>query len=370
MSQPVPEYMHAMLLTGHGGLDKLHYRDDIPVPHPGPDDVLIRVGACGMNNTDINTRIGWYSPNIKSGTTPDAGQSGLANFQQSAATWDRSTMSFPRIQGADIAGTIVRVGANVDSAMAGTRVLIDPWLRDWGDPNRLDATGFVGSECHGGYAEYTAVPARNAHPVHAVLTDAELATFPCAYATAENMLARVELGAGEIVLITGASGGVGSALVQLARRRGARVVAVAGQQKAEQVRRIGADVVIPRGVSDLGEAVSESVDVVADVVGGPSFPSLLNVLRRGGRCVISGAIAGPMAELDLRTLYLKDLVLHGATVTTPDIFPSLIRYIEKKEITPLLAQTYPLSQLHEAQEAFLQKAHVGKLVVVPDALYS
>ena len=110
--------------------------------------------------------------------------------------------------------------------------------------------------------------------------------------------------------------------------------------------------------------------MVADVVGGPSFPSLLNVLGRGGRCVISGAIAGPMAELDLRTLYSKDLVLHGVTATTPDIFPSLVQYIEAKEVSPLLAQTYPLSHLCEAQDAFLQKTHVGKLVVVPDALYS
>ena len=370
MTQPVPPYMHAMLLTGHGGLGKLHYRDDVRVPQPGQDDVLIRVGACGMNNTDINTRIGWYSPNITVGTTKDAGQSGLSNIQQCAATWDRSTMSFPRIQGADIAGTIVHVGANVASDLVGTRVLVDPWLRDWRDPHRLDAMGFVGSECHGGYAEYASVPARNAHPVHTALTDAELATFPCSYVTAENMLARVQLGAGESVLITGASGGVGSALVQLARRRGARVVAVAGQQKAEQVRRIGAHIVISREVSDLAEAVSESVNVVADVVGGPSFPSLLNVLGRGGRCVISGAIAGPMAELDLRTLYSKDLVLHGVTATTPDIFPSLVQYIEAKEVSPLLAQTYPLSHLREAQDAFLQKTHVGKLVVVPDALYS
>ena len=180
------------------------------VPQPGQDDVLIRVGACGMNNTDINTRIGWYSPNITVGTTKDAGQSGLSNIQQCAATWDRSTMSFPRIQGADIAGTIVHVGANVASDLVGTRVLVDPWLRDWRDPHRLDAMGFVGSECHGGYAEYASVPARNAHPVHTALTDAELATFPCSYVTAENMLARVQLGAGESVLITGASGGVGS----------------------------------------------------------------------------------------------------------------------------------------------------------------
>ena len=370
MSQPVPPYMRAMLLTGHGGLDKLHYRDNVRVPQPGPDDVLIRVGACGMNNTDINTRIGWYSPDVTVGITQDAGRSGLANFQQSAATWDRSTMSFPRIQGGDIAGTVVLVGANVDSAVVGTRVLVDTWLRDWRDPNRLDATGFVGSECDGGYAEYATIPARNAYPVHTALTDAELATFPCSYVTAELMLARVQLGAGESVLITGASGGVGSALIQLARRRGARVVAVAGQQKAEQVRRIGADIVIPREVGDIGKAVSEPVDVVADVVGGPSFPSLLNVLRRGGRCVTSGAIAGPIVELDLRTLYSKDLVLHGATVTTPDIFPSLVQYIEAKEISPLLAHTYPLSQLREAQEAFLQKRHVGKLVIVPDALYS
>lgn len=369
MSQPVPSHMHAVLLSGHSGLDRLVYRTDVPVPQPGPDDVLIRIGACGLNNTDVNTRIGWYSPNITVGTTSEAGHGGLADSRQQAATWGRTTLSFPRIQGADVAGAIVQVGAHVDGALVGMRVLVDPWLRDWDTPHNLDATGFVGSECNGGFAEYVTVPARNAQPIHTTLTDAELATFPCSYVTAENMLARANLAAGEAILITGASGGVGSALVQLAQRRQARVIGIASREKQEQVRQLGAEIIIPREVENLATAVPEPVDVVADVVGGPGFPSLLNLMRRGGRYVTSGAIAGPIVDLDLRTLYLNDLVLYGATVATPDIFPSLVRYIEAQEIRPVLAATYPLSRLREAQEDFLRKHHVGNLVVVPDALH-
>jgi NADPH:quinone reductase-like Zn-dependent oxidoreductase len=179
------------------------------------------------------------------------------------------------------------------------------------------------------------------------------------------MLHRARAAAGEHVLVTGASGGVGSAVVQLAKRRGARVTAIAASSKADQVRAIGADRVIDRhddAVAALGE---ESVDLVIDNVAGPSFGAMLKLLRRGGRYASSGAIGGPIVSLDMRTLYLKDLTLVGCTAWDEPVFPNLVGYIERGEIRPLVAATFPLERIADAQRAFLEKRHVGKIVLLP-----
>jgi NADPH:quinone reductase-like Zn-dependent oxidoreductase len=179
------------------------------------------------------------------------------------------------------------------------------------------------------------------------------------------MLTRARVAAGETVLVTGASGGVGSAAVQLARRRGAQVVAVASAAKAAAVASLGARKVLGRDADVLAELGPESVDAVIDVVGGPSFPRLLEVLKRGGRYAVAGAIAGPTVELDLRTLYLKDLRLLGCTILDPEVFGNLIAYIERGEIKPLVSATYPLREIVAAQKDFLSKAHAGKIVLTP-----
>jgi NADPH:quinone reductase-like Zn-dependent oxidoreductase len=376
---PLPERMRAVLLTGHGGLDRLEFRDDVPVPAPAPGEVLIAVGACGMNNTDINTRTAWYSRSVTEATSGATGRGGVGGFEAARAgdsTWGGAGLHFPRIQGADVAGRIVALGAGVAAARLGQRVLVDPWLRDPEDPGDRAKAGYLGSERDGGYAEYTTVPAVNAIAIESALSDAELATFPCSSSTAEHMLAKARLGAGETLLVTGASGGVGSALVQLGKRRGATVIAVAGSSKIAAVRGLGADAVIARDTPDLEAAVRAAspngepggeVAVAADIVGGPGFAGLLDLLARGGRYVTSGAIAGPMVELDLRTLYLKDLELLGATVMPRGIFEDLVGYIERGEIKPLLAGTFPLDELGEAQTAFLEKQHVGNFVILPGA---
>jgi NADPH:quinone reductase-like Zn-dependent oxidoreductase len=209
------------------------------------------------------------------------------------------------------------------------------------------------------------VKASEVFPVDCGWSDAELGTIPCAYGTAENLLHRAEAGEGEHVLVTGASGGVGSAAVQLARRRGARVTAVAARGKHAELLAIGACAAIDRADDPsvvLGEG---SVDVVVDIVAGPGFGSLLKVLKRGGRYVSSGAIGGPLVTLDVRTLYLKDLRLIGGTAWDEPVFPNLIGYIERGEIRPLLAGTYPLERIADAQRDFLEKRHVGKLVLIP-----
>jgi NADPH:quinone reductase-like Zn-dependent oxidoreductase len=352
--------MKAVLLRGHGGFDRLEYREDVPDPAPAAGEVLIRIGAAGVNNTDINMRIGWYSKSVSDATaSPSVGAEASADD----AGWAGDAVGFPRIQGADACGRIVAVGAGVDRARIGERVLVDPILRATG--GALHEAGYFGSDRDGGFAELTTVPAANALKIRSTLSDAELASFPCSYGAAENMLTRARVAAGETVLVTGASGGVGSAAVQLARRRGAEVVAVASASKTAAVRSLGARKVLGRGADVLAELGRESVDAVIDVVGGPAFAALLEVMKRGGRYAVAGAIAGPTVELDLRTLYLKDLRLLGCTILDAEVFANLVGYIERGEIRPLVSATYPLREIVAAQKDFLSKARAGKIVLTP-----
>ncbi len=358
--------MNAIVLTGHGDMDKLEYQTDFPVPSPGQNDVLIKVGACGMNNTDVNTRSGWYSKAVTEATTGG----GYDEVDSDDPSWGGAPITFPRIQGADTCGEVVAVGSAVDKSLIGKRVITDGWLRDWDDPMNMDKTGYFGSECNGGYAQYTVADHRNVGVVTCDLSDAELATFSCSYTTAEGMLARANVGSDDVVLVTGASGGVGSALVQLAKRRGAKVVGMASVAKHDSVRALGADAVLPRSPENLSanlqEAIGQNrVTVVADIVGGDAFSATVDVLSRGGRYTCSGAIAGPMVELDLRTLYLRDLTFTGSTVVPPHIFKDIVGYIERGEIKPVLAAIYPLEDFHKAQAAFIEKKHTGNIVVTP-----
>lgn len=343
----LPQTMRGVVMTGHGGPEKLQWRDDIAVPVPGPGDVLIAVGAAGVNNTDINTRIGWYSK-------------GEADAEDGG--WAGTAMQFPRIQGADVCGHIVAVGDGVDAARNGERVLIEPCLQT-ANGQDLDSPWYFGSECDGGFAQYARVAARHAHAIDSPLNDTELASFPCSYSTAENMLTRANVQATDTVLVTGASGGVGSATVQLARARGARVIAVTSPAKADLLRDLGAEQTVARDADYVATLGRNSVDVVIDLVAGDAWPALLEVLRPGGRYAVAGAIAGPMVTLDVRTLYLKDLSFFGCTVLDPQVFGNLVGRIARGEIKPLVADTYPLRDIAAAQVAFTKKSHVGKIVL-------
>lgn len=361
MSDNSSELMAGVVLTGHGGLDKLEYRNDLPVPVPSAGEVLIRVGASAINNTDINTRTGWYSKGVSTGTGEGAAE-GFETADDEDGSWSGQPLSFPRIQGADVCGIIVKVGEGVDADRIGERVLVRPMQSAPGSSDPFHLMTF-GSECDGGYAEYTVARSFEVFPVQSALSDAELASFPCAYSTAEGMLDKADLKAGERILITGASGGVGSAAVQLAKRRGAYVIAVCGAAKADEVRSLGADQVIPRGQPLLDVLDKDSIHVVADLVAGPQWPELLDVLSRGGRYVVSGAIAGPIVELDVRTLYLKDLSLLGSTWQPTRVFENLIGYIERNEIRPMVAKTYSLRDVVLAQRDFMAKRFSGKLAI-------
>ncbi len=358
----LPDTMKAMVTMGHGGLEQMVLHPDWPRPEPAAHEVLIKVAACGLNNTDVNTRSGWYSKTVTDATTGGA----FEEVGEEDPTWGGNPITFPRIQGADICGHIVAVGAGVDPTRIGQRVITDGWLRDPDDPGNKDKTGYYGSERDGGFAEYATTLAVNAVPITSDLSDAELATFSCSYSTAEGMLTRANVTAKDTVLVPGASGGVGGALVQLAKRRGARVIALASEAKHADVAQLGPDMILPRAPDNLRAALGdEKITVVADVVGGPYWPTLIDVLERGGRYTCSGAIAGPMVDFDLRTFYLRDLTFTGSTVIDPQVMQNLVKYIEAGQIKPALAATYPLEDLREAQAAFIAKQHTGNIVVIP-----
>jgi NADPH:quinone reductase-like Zn-dependent oxidoreductase len=348
--------MTAVVTTGTGGYERLQYTQ-VPIPAPGPGEVLLSVLSAGINNTDINTRLGWYSGSVKGGTdaTP-------ADADRRDGGWNGKT-PFPLIQGADCCGRIVTVGPGVSTRRIGERVLVRSCMRSSGF-GRMD-TVWLGTDFDGAFAQYVKVPDSEVFKVACDWSDADLATIPCAYGTAENMVHRSGVSRGDRVLVPGASGGVGSALVQLLKRRDAEVIAVTSAAKHEAVTRLGAARVMDRDDDPLAVLGAESVDIVIDNVGGASFGGMLKVLRRGGRYVSSGAIAGPVVELDMRDMYLKDITLIGCTAWDAPVFPALVSYIEKGEIQPLLAATYPLDRIAEAQRAFQDKRHIGKIVLVP-----
>jgi NADPH:quinone reductase-like Zn-dependent oxidoreductase len=361
-----PSSMRAVVLVGHGGLDMLRYREDWPRPEPRAGEVLIQVHACGLNNTDINTRTGWYARAVTSGTAQSETR-GPPEVSVSGGSWGDRMQEFPRIQGADVAGVIVAVGDGVERTRIGQRVMVDPWLLGRGDWMDASRSGYFGSECDGGFADFTTVRSENAIAVNSSLSDAELATFPCAYTTAENLISRTGLRPGETVAVAGASGGVGTAAIQLCRLRGARVIAIAAASKAGALMSLGAHMVVERGTENLEGAIREAaggaVDVALDVVGGRTFMHLINALRQGGRYCASGAISGPMAEFDLRQMIYKDLQLTGATIVPPGTMQRIVRLIERRSLKPVLAHTFALRDLATAQEVFMAKRHVGNIVV-------
>ena len=331
--------MKAVVTTGNGGFDKLHYRD-VPMPQLGAGEVLIKVLAAGVNNTEINTRLGWYS----------------------GGGWHIPT-PFPFIQGTDCCGIVMQTADSVNAVLVGKRVLVRPCMRPDGFDSMLNI--WMGSDFDGAFAQFVKVPATEVFPIDSTWTDAELGSIPCSYGSAENMVQRSRVTSGEHVLVAGASGGVGSAVVQLAKVRGATVTAIVGKSKMDEVLRIGADFVVDRDADLVSELGEECVDVVIDNVGGPHFEGELKALKRGGRYASSGAIGGPLVNLDLRTMYLKDLTLIGCTAWDEPVFPQLISYIESNRIAPLVAKTFLLEDIAQAQKEFLEKKHVGKFVLIP-----
>jgi len=347
--------MSGVYLTRHGGPDALEWRKDIPVPIPAKGQVLVQVLAAGVNNTDINTRIGWYAPEVTSATDAVEGDT-----EVETGGWG-GALQFPRIQGGDLCGRVVALGEGVAGFSIGDRITCANGVPRPTPENPM-AYSVIGSEFDGAFAQFCLVQASDLFNVSsAPLSDTEIAAMPCAYGTAYNLLHRVGIASGHKVLVTGASGGVGMAAVQIANLKGADVTAVASKHKAEAVLNMGAARVLDRNDTPP----ENHFDIVIDVVGGSAWPALIKALKPGGHYGVSGAIAGPMVQADLREIYLRDITIHGCTHTPHEVFAELIELINHGQLRPMVSATYPLQDIHAAQEKFMEKVLPGKIVLLP-----
>ncbi len=350
-----PRTMSGIYLTRHGGPDAQEWREDIPVPQPGVGQVLVKVLAAGVNNTDINTRIGWYSSDVTT-ATEDVGE----DEEIEAGGWG-GALQFPRIQGGDICGEVVAIGDDTTGVSIGDRVTSQINIPR-PTPDNPFAYVALGSEIDGAFAQFCLLDMSEIFDVStSPLSNAEVAAIPCGFGTAWNMLVRAGVAEGQEVLITGASGVVGLAGVQLATFLGARVTGTASDSKAQQVLDAGALQVLPRGV-DLGR---DHYDAVIDVVAGDTWPALILALRPGGHYATSGAIAGPVVQADLRDIYLRDITIHGASFMSRDVFEGLVKLMNDGRIRPTIARTYPLKEIWQAQDDFQSKKEAGKLILLP-----
>lgn len=370
-SAAVPTTMAAMLLTGHGGIEELHYREDVETPKPGPGDVLVQVTATAKNNTDRKAREGLYPTKEKGDVT-------------SFAMGGTPTLTFPRIQGADVAGRIVAVGEGVDAGRIGQRGLLD--FNIYADERRdINLTpDYYGHGADGGYAEYVAVPADQFHHVdNPKLRDAELASMGmCSYQTAYHMMTSAQVEAGERVLVSGASGGVGTALIQLCRIVGAIPYAVSQPDKADALLALGAEAVIDRGDLPtfvdrvLATTSGKPIDAVMDLVGGGMTDLFIDTMivdmqsrQTYPRLSIAGASGGNLSEIMWTRIYLYQVQIFGVSHGTREEAEQLIDWIRHGELKPVLHAAFKLSELHAAERYFVNRGsnYLGKIVIVPDA---
>ncbi len=341
--------MRAILLPEHGSADHLVYRTDYPIPEPGAGEVRIRVRAAALNRLDIWVRNGW--PGIK--------------------------LPLPHILGADAAGDIDAVGDGVSGWAVGDRVVIDPTLSCGvcefcraGHQNLCETGGIMGETSSGTYAEYISVSARNVLRLPDGFPYAEAAAAALVYITAwHSLITKAALRPGQSVLIVGAGGGVNSASIQIARLAGATVYVVGSSAaKLDEARRLGADVLIDRSSEDWSKAIfkltnKRGVDLVVDNVGKDTIFGSIRAVKRGGKILIVGNTSGPLAEIDLRFLFSKQISILGSTMGTHTDFVDVMRLIFAGKLSPVLGARFPLEQAANAHRALESGAIYGKIVL-------
>lgn len=341
--------MRAALFAEHGGPEVLHV-EQVETPEPGPGEVRVQVHAASLNHLDLWVRRGLPIE-----------------------------ITMPHIGGSDLAGVVDAVGPGAEHVPLGTRVVADPSLDyDWydGEPQGEGIPGrelrLIGEHTQGGFAEYCVVPAANllGIPEHVPFETAAAAalTFVTAW---HGLMVRGGLRPGERVLITGASGGVSTAAIQIARLAGARVFAVtSGSENVERAHALGADVVYDRLEVDYGKQLhvdtgKRGVHLVLDSVGEAAWTNNVRALGVQGRLVTYGATTGPKAEADIRLMFWKQLTLMGSTMGTPEDFRRVMGLVFEGELEPVIHEVMPLDQIRRAHE-MLEAGHVfGKLVLVP-----
>jgi NADPH:quinone reductase-like Zn-dependent oxidoreductase len=327
---------------------------EVPTPAVGPGDVLVRVRACGVNHSDLDSCRG-------------------------TSRW---TFGLPWVLGAEFTGIVAETGAQVTSVGAGdlvTALLQYACQRcercqNW-RPDLCSDLEIFGTTRWGGYGEFVAVPERAVIPLLSggpLADDRELAIAggQCVVSTAWHMVNRQAMvRPGDLVLVPSASGGVGTALVQCAKLAGARVVATASSEpKRELIESLGADEVVLHHRDDLRTALLKAggrrFDAVLDTVGGPRFGTHLEVLRDDGILVTCGAHAGEIVDLDLVALFQHGWRIAGFRIAPPDELRAAVRLIRDGTVTIPVDRTFPMHQAAEAHRYLDQRRHVGKVMLV------
>ncbi len=348
MPNSIPSQMNAVILLAHGGLEKLEYRK-IDTPKPQADEVLVRIRACALNHLDIWTRLGLPGVDIK----------------------------MPHILGCDISGEIAELGQDVSNFKPGERVAVLPGVScghcnacSSGWDSACDQFKILGFLRPGGYAEYVSVPVRNIIPVSEKLKFEEWASIPLVFLTAWHMLVKHgHLIKGEAVLIQGASSGVGSAAIQIAKHFGAKVITTVGDdKKTEQAKKLGADYVIHYQKMKTAEEVKKitagrGVDLVIDHIGENTWEQSLASLSKRGRLVTCGATTGGDVKLNLRQLYMRQISVTGSYMGGRPAMLEIIKLVEAGNLKPVVDKVFPLKDARLAQEHMESRRHFGKIVL-------
>lgn len=341
--------MRAAIFDAHGGPEVVEIRD-VETPDPGPGEVRIRVGASGMNHLDL-----WVRRGLPIETT------------------------MPHIGGSDVAGTVDALGEGVDGWSGGERVVVNPslwcgeceWCRKGEEPLCVEYR-ILGEHTQGGFAEYVTVPARNLYPIPDDVAFERAAAAPLAFLTAwRGLVTRGRLREGDTVLITGASGGVATAAIQIAKHLGATVHAVTSSAWLERVGDLGADAVHDRtGGGDYGKAIwnatgKRGVDVVFDSVGEATFTRNVRALAKGGRMVVYGGTTGPEGAVDLRLLFWRQLEILGTTMSNQREFREVMDRVFSGQLEPVVDVAWPLERARAAHERLESGEAFGNIVLVP-----
>lgn len=340
--------MQAIVLNAHGGPEVLEYTE-VPTPQPGPGEVLVHLKAAALNGLDLWVRRGW--PGIQ--------------------------LSYPHVPGADGAGEVVALGPNVAGWEIGDRVVINANLSCGeceyclaGQDNRCKKWGILGETRSGTYAEYIALPARNLYPIPPHFEERAAAAAALAFQTAwHSLITRGGLHAGESVLVVGASGGVNTASIQIARLAGATVFVVgSSSEKLALAESLGAHHLIDRSQDEnWPKAVylltgKRGVDVVVDNVG-PTLPQSFRAAAKGGRILTVGNTGGYKVEIDNRFIFAKHLSLIGSTMSTQVEFKTVMDLIYSGRLKPVLDQTFPLVEARAAQQRMESGQQLGKITL-------
>jgi NADPH:quinone reductase-like Zn-dependent oxidoreductase len=340
--------MKAIAITGQGGMDKVRYMD-VERPQIAPREVLIEARAVALNHLDIFVR----------------------------NNLDSLKLATPHVAGADGAGVVAEVGAEVSRVQAGDRVLINPGLHcgvcefcQAGEQSLCVRFGIMGETRPGTFAEYFTIPQENVHPMPEGFSWEEAAAFPLVFLTAWRMLiSKAAIKPGEEILILGIGGGVATAVLQLVKAIGLRAfVTSSSDEKLQQAQKLGADAVINYKTQDFAREIRtltnrRGVDVVVDSVGGDSYTKSLASLVKGGRLVTCGATAGPRPQTDLARIFWNQLSVFGSTMGNLREFAEMLNFVRTRGVKPVIDQVFPLAEGANAFARMEEGKQFGKIVL-------